>query len=82
MAIDLVDVVERIAGNVPGTRGDLQFRLYAYLKRGALDRLYRSKEFQRERDNTAYHFGYPISFRQQGGAPSIQILACPHSAQS
>ena len=72
-AIDLVDVVERIAGRVPGTRGDHQFRVYVYLKRDALDKLYLSKEFQREHDNTVYHIGYPLSFRQQGGAPSIQF---------
>jgi hypothetical protein len=72
-AIDAVDVVERIAGRVPGTRGDHQFRLYVYLKPGAVDKLYLAREFQREHDNTVYHIGYPISFRQQGGAPSIQF---------
>jgi hypothetical protein len=72
-AIDVVDLVERIAGRVPGTRGDHQFRVYVYLKRGAVDKLYLSREFQREHDNTVYHIGYPISFRQQGGAPSIQF---------
>jgi hypothetical protein len=74
-AIDLVDVVERIAGRVPGTRGDYQFRVYVYLKRDALDKLYLSREFQREHDNAVYHIGYPLSFRQQGGAPSVQFSA-------
>jgi len=72
-AIDLVTVVERIAGRVPGTRGDHHFRVYVYLRRDALDKLYLSREFQREHDNTVFHFGYPLSFRQQGGTPSIRF---------
>ena len=72
-ALDLVDFVERVSGRVPGTRGDHQFRLYVYLKPGALNRLYTAKEFRRGRDNTVFHIGYPINFRQQGGVPSIQF---------
>ena len=47
--------------------------MYVRLTEGALDRLERSQEFKREGDNTVYHKGYPINYRQQGGAPSIQI---------
>ena len=72
-ALDLVDLVERVAGNIPGARGDSQYRIYVYLKPGAVDKLYNSKEFKRDRDNTLFHIGYPINFRQQGGVPSIQI---------
>jgi hypothetical protein len=72
-AIDLVDIVERIAGRVDGVRGDHQFRVYVYLKRGAVDKLYAAREFVREKDNTVFHIGYPINFRQQHGPPSIQF---------
>jgi hypothetical protein len=72
-ALDLVDLVERVAGQVPGNRGDEQFRIYVYLKPNSINVLYSAKEFERVRDNTVYHIGYPINFRQQGGVPSIQI---------
>jgi hypothetical protein len=72
-ALDLIELVERVAGNVPGARGDSQYRIYVYLKPGAVDKLYNSKEFKRDRDNTVFHIGYPINFRQQGGVPSIQF---------
>lgn len=72
-ALDLVDMVERASGSVPGARGDSQYRIYVYLKPGAVDKLYNCKEFKRAHDNTVYHIGYPINFRQQGGVPSIQI---------
>jgi hypothetical protein len=72
-ALDLVELVERVAGEVRGERGDAQYRVYVYLKPGAVDRLYNSREFKRTHDNTVFHIGYPINFRQQGGVPSIQI---------
>lgn len=72
-ALDLIDIVERVAGQVPGARGDRQFRIYVYLKRDAVSKLYASREFRRTHDNTVYHIGYPINFRQQGGVPSAQI---------
>lgn len=72
-ALDLVDMVERVAGHVPDTRGDEQFRVWVYLKRGATDKLYAAREFKRDHDNTVFHIGYPLNFRQVGGAPSIQI---------
>jgi hypothetical protein len=72
-ALDLVDTVERIAGQVPDTRGDRQFRVYVYLKPGAVNKLYTAKEFERGHDNSTYHIGYPMNFRQKGGTPSIQF---------
>jgi hypothetical protein len=72
-ALDLIELVERFSGQVPDTRGDRQFRVYVYLKPSALNILYQAKEFERGRDNTVYHLGYPINFRQQGGVPSVQI---------
>lgn len=72
-ALDLIELVEGVHGQVPEARGDHQYRLYVKLKPDALSRLYRSREFRRTGDNTIYHLGYPINFRQQGGAPSIQF---------
>ncbi len=33
------------------------------------------REFSRKGDNSVYHIGYPVNFRQQGGVPSIQVSA-------
>jgi hypothetical protein len=72
-ALDLVDRVESLRGQVENASGDHQFRMYALLKAGTLDQLNRSREFKREADNSVFHHGYPINYRQQGGAPSIQM---------
>jgi hypothetical protein len=72
-ALDLVQLVEAVHGKVPHVRGDHQFRVYVLLKSDALATLYKCREFERAHDNTIYHIGYPINFRQQGGTPSIQI---------
>jgi hypothetical protein len=71
-AIELVTGIERIAGQYYGRSGDEQFRLYVYLKDGALEVLSRSQEFALAEINTVYHVGYPYSYRQPG-LPSIQI---------
>ena len=72
-ALDLVQVIETIIGKVPQAGGDLQFRLYVLLKPDALQKLKNSPEFFRDRDNTVYHHGHPLNYRQDGGTPSIQI---------
>src|SRR5215831_360815 len=72
-ALDLVESIEAINGKVPRARGDLQFRIYVVLKPDALEKLKDSSEFFRDRDNTVYHHGYPLNYRQGGGAPSIQV---------
>jgi hypothetical protein len=72
-ALDLVQSIEAINGKVPRARGDLQFRVYVVLKPDALEKLKASSEFFRDRDNTVYHHGYPLNYRQDGGAPSIQV---------
>ncbi len=72
-AIDLVEMLERVNGKIPKVRGDLQFRIYVLLKKDAVDKLYESREFKREMDNTVFHKEYPLNFRQQGGAPSLQF---------
>ena len=72
-ALDLVQSVEAINGKVPHARGDLQFRIYVVLKPDAIERLKAAGEFFRDRDNTIYHHGYPLNYRQEGSAPTIQI---------
>jgi len=72
-ALDIVQAIETINGKVPSARGDLQFRMYVMLKPDAVQTLKGSREFFRDRDNTVYHHGYPMNYRQGGGAPSIQV---------
>jgi len=72
-ALGLVQAIETINGKVPKARGDLQFRMYVILKPNALPTLKDSQQFFRDHDNTVFHHGYPLNYRQDGGAPSIQI---------
>ena len=72
-AIDLVEAVDDVMGEEPGTRGDRQFRMYVYLKPNAFEVLEESPEFFRDRDNTTYHKGFPLCFRLRRGPPSIQF---------
>ena len=76
-ALALVERVEWISGQVPGTSGDRQFRIYVRLVPAALDTLARSREFKRGVDNTVFHKGFPTNYRAQGGTPSIQISIAP-----
>ncbi len=72
-ALDLVDRLETVKGKIPGARGDSQFRMYAVMKPNALATLIECQEFTRRSDNTVFHHGYPLNWRQGGGMPSIQI---------
>ena len=72
-ALALVDRVDTVRGEVDGAASDHQFRLYVRLVPGAIDTLARSQQFKHSMDNSVYHKGYPINYRAQGGAPSIQI---------
>src|SRR5688572_28486478 len=72
-ALDLVDKIDSVAGEVLGGKGDHQYRIYVQMKPGALELLNRSQEFSRKADNTVFHKGYPICFRSDSGTPSIQI---------
>jgi hypothetical protein len=72
-ALEVVSYIETVHGKIPQARGDLQFRIYVALKPTVLQTLENSREFKRERDNTHYHKGYPLNYRQQGGVPGIQI---------
>ncbi len=80
-AIDLVEKVDGVAGQIHGARGDEQFRLYVQMKPGAVALLNRSKEFRRTADNTVYHKGYPTCFRTKG-VPSIQISLTRDAARA
>ncbi len=72
-ALELVEHVESLRGEVVGASGDRQFRMYARVKDSTRDVLDRSREFKRGLDNSVYHKGYPLNYRQQGGMPSIQF---------
>jgi hypothetical protein len=72
-ALDVVQAIETVHGMVPKSRGDLQFRAYVVLKPGVYDILEKSQEFKRGSDNTIFHKGYPINWRQQGKVPTLQI---------
>lgn len=72
-AIDLIEGLDDVAGEEDGVGGDRQFRMYVYLKPTAFEMLSNSREFQRGRDNTVYHKGFPICFRLKKGPPSIQV---------
>jgi len=72
-ALDLVERVESVRGEILDTASDHQFRMYVRLVPDVIDRLDRSQQFDRGADNSFFHKGYPINYRQQGGSPSIQI---------
>ena len=72
-ALDLVARLDAVHGKIRRARGDLQFRIYATLAPDAKQKLAACREFSRRGDNTIYHKGYPINYRQDGGVPSIQI---------
>ena len=72
-AIDLVQHIETVRGKVKKAGGDQQFRMYCQLKEGTREILEESQEFKRGHDNTVYHKGYPLNYRQQGGVPAMQI---------
>lgn len=72
-ALELIEDINEIAGQVKGARGDLQFRVYVRLAPDAQDVLTQSREFFRDKDNTVFHKGYPNNYRQRGKVPTVQI---------
>ena len=72
-AIGLVQAIELIAGERAGKGSDEQFRLYVKVRRDAVSVLERSVEFERGRNNTKFHKGYPQNFRQVGSTPTLQF---------
>jgi hypothetical protein len=73
VALDLVEEVERIAGQYYGRQGDEQFRLYCRLRDDARDLLEQSRQFYLSGENTVYHAGYSDSYRQVGKVPNMQF---------
>jgi hypothetical protein len=71
--LTLIERVETVKGEVLGTSSDRQFRMYVRLTPEARQMLERSREFKRGMDNSVYHKGYPLNYREQGGSPSIQV---------
>jgi hypothetical protein len=76
-ALQLVQRIDRVAGQETGVRGDQQFRLYVDLRPGAAEVVRTSREFFRDKDNTVFHKGYPVNYRLGGRFPSIQISITP-----
>jgi hypothetical protein len=81
-AIQIIDKLDTVKGEVPGASGDKQFRIYVQLKPGALDLLSKSEQFRRVGDNTNYHRGYPICYRGKPAVPSIQVSATRDQMQA
>ncbi len=78
-AIDLVDSIDSIAGDEEGKGGDERFRLYVTLKPGSLEKLDVSREFVHGKNNTVFHKGFPINYRQNGTTPTLQFsIATDH----
>ena len=69
----LIERVDSVKGEVSGASSDRQYRMYVRLTSNAREMLNRSREFRRGIDNTVYHKGYPINYREQRGTPSIQV---------
>ena len=73
---DFVEVVFDLLGENakhPDDQGDNQYRIFARLKPNASLALRNSREFGEPGANIFGHKGWPVSYRQQGGMPSIQI---------
>jgi len=81
-AFELVERLERIAGQYYGKSGDQQFRLFVHLRPAAVETLEKSREFRRDRENTVYHEGYPASFRQVGKEPTLQFSVTEDRARA
>jgi len=71
--LTLIERVDSVKGEVSGAPSDHQFRMYARLTANAREMLDRSREFKRGIDNSIYHQGYPVNYRERRGTPSIQV---------
>jgi len=79
--LGLVERLDNVRGEIPGAPSDRQFRMYARLTPNARDTLDRSREFKRKGDNSVYHKGYPLNYREEG-TPSIQVSMAPGGRQA
>ena len=80
-AVELVDDLETVLGQVPGAGGDHQFRIVVLLRPDAVSVLDRSQQFSRHHDNTHFHQDYPRNYRQRG-VPSIQFSISEHGVRA
>lgn len=71
--LDLIEGLERIAGQYSGRGGDQQFRIYVDLVPDAEDTLRHATQFHADHENSVYHIGYPHSYRQEGSVPNVQV---------
>jgi len=71
--LNIIERIDTVKGEVSGASGDRQFRIYVRLTPNGRELLDRSREFKRHLDNSIYHKGYPINYRQERGTPSIQV---------
>jgi hypothetical protein len=78
----LIERVDTVKGETPGAASDRQFRMYVRLTANAREVLDHSREFKRGIDNSVYHKGYPLNYREQGGAPSIQVSIAQDDRQA
>jgi hypothetical protein len=78
----LIERVDAVKGEIPGTRSDRQFRIYVRLTPTAREMLERSRKFKRGIDNSIYHKGYPVNYRETRGTPSIQVSIAADGRQS
>ncbi len=81
-ALDRVVKVERIAGQYYGRGGDEQFRVYFEIHPDTQEVLEKSREFFRDKDNTVYHAGFPVSYRQVGKPPTMQFSMSEDNTQA
>lgn len=81
-ALELIERVDTVKGEISGTRSDRQFRAYVRLTPNAREMLERSQEFKRGIDNAIYHRGYPLNYRESRGTPSIQVSIAVDGRQS
>lgn len=66
-AVDLVESVDTVNDKILRARGDSQFRMYVVMKPDAVKILASCREFSRKKDNSIFHNGYPLNYRQGGG---------------
>ena len=78
----LIERVDTVKGEISASRSDHQFRIYVRLTPNAREMLERSREFKRGLDNSIYHKGYPINYREARGTPSIQLSIAMDGRQS
>ena len=68
-AIQIIDKLDTVKGEVPGARGDKQFRIYVQLKPGALDILEQEPAVSASGGQHGLPQGIPDLLSRQAGSP-------------